>query len=327
MEYTGGQANDREFDIASLGILVFDTFGKTIERFPEKGTSLFFDTLQMHPGGCAYNTGVDAARLGLKVAVLGKLGTDSFGDIIVQNLKNEGVDIRGVRRTDESNTAFSFIMIPDDGQRRIYTTSGIINSYGYQDIDLSIVMKSHILHIAGASLMPSLDGEPTVELLRTAQENGVMTSMDPVVKEGIENIIIPCLPYLDIFLPNSDESFYITGLKEPEQQLEFYLKAGVKHAGIKMGHKGCLISDGKSIYRFGVYDVPVVDTCGAGDAFYAGFLYGMKHKWDIIQSTKFATAAASFCIRSIGTTTVIPCISDVLDFIGSHELEYEICSF
>ena len=110
-------------------------------------------------------------------------------------------------------------------------------------------------------------------------------------------------------------------------QLRFYIEAGVKLAGIKMGHKGCIVSDGKSIYSFGVYDIPVIDTCGAGDAFYAGFLYGVKNGWDVIRSTEFATATASFCVRSIGTTTVIPEASVVCDFIDSHILQYKIYSY
>ena len=68
----------REIDVACLGVLVLDVFGKRIDRFPAKGTSEYFDTLEIHPGGCAYNTGVDAARLGLRVSVLGMLGADSL---------------------------------------------------------------------------------------------------------------------------------------------------------------------------------------------------------------------------------------------------------
>lgn len=91
-----------------------------------------------------------------------------------------------------------------------------------------------------------------IDLLRFARANGVLTSMDPVVKPGISDIIIPCLPYLDVFLPNSDESFHITGLKEPEEQLRFYLDAGVRLVGIKIGGEGCLISNGKDIFQVSV---------------------------------------------------------------------------
>lgn len=312
-----------EFDLISLGILVFDVFGKSINEFPEKGTSLFFDTLQTHPGGCAYNTGVDSARLGLRVAVFGKLGNDSFGDIIAQNLQNEGVDIAGVKRVCNANTAFSFIMVPDDGQRRIYTSFGANCSYCPEDIHRERILKSRILHVAGASLLPRLDGEPAEELLKFAQDNGVLTSMDTIVKRGIGDIIIPCLKYLDIFIPNNDESYYITGYKEPEKQLRFYVESGVRLAGIKMGHRGCMVSDGKTIYKIGVYDVPVVDTCGAGDAFIAGFLYGTIQGWDLLKAAQFATTTSNISVGAIGATTAVPDAGTVLDFMKNNRLNYE----
>jgi sugar/nucleoside kinase (ribokinase family) len=70
-----------------------------------------------------------------------------------------------------------------------------------------------------------------------------------------------------------------------------------------MGEKGVLISDGKEKFELGAYKVPVVDTCGAGDAFIAGFIYGILNEWDLYESAKFATATAGFCVQYDGATT------------------------
>jgi sugar/nucleoside kinase (ribokinase family) len=314
-------SRDRDFDLSCLGILVLDVFGSPINCFPQKGTSEYFDRMEIHPGGCAYNTGVDSARLGMKTCILGKVGTDPFGDIILNSMEKENIDISKVTKSDDSSTAFSFVMVPDDGHRRIYHSYGVNTFFSLVDVCTKTIASSSILHIAGASLMPSLDGEPTVELLQFAKMNGVVTSMDPVVKPGIKDLILPCLQYLDVFLPNNDESFYITGLSDPMKQLEFYTKRCPGITGIKLGSKGCLISDGERILRLGVYDVPVVDTCGAGDAFIAGFLYGVLQGWGIEITARFATAAASFCVQSIGATTAIPGAQDVLKYIKENELE------
>ena len=167
--------------------------------------------------------------------------------------------------------------------------------------------------------MPALDGSPTVELLRFARENGTLTSLDPVVRTGCAEAILPCLPHLDVFLPNCDESVCITGLSRPADQLQFYLDAGARIVGIKLGEKGCLVGNAKETVRMGVYDVPVIDTCGAGDAFVAGFLYGLLQNWDMRHCALFATATAAFCVRSIGTTTAIPPARTVLDFMEHRE--------
>ena len=187
------------------------------------------------------------------------------------------------------------------------------------DVGRHIIAGSKVLHVAGASLMPALDGIPTVELLRFARANGTLTSLDPVVRKGSADVILPCLPYLDVFLPNCDESIHITGLHRPEDQLRFYLDAGARLVGIKLGEKGCLVSNGKDVVRLGIYGVPVVDTCGAGDAFVAGFLYGLSQDWGMRRCAIFATATAAFCVRAIGTTTGIPSAKTVLDFMEQKE--------
>lgn len=317
---TSRQPDGTGHDLACLGILVLDVFGKPIDRFPEKGTSDYFDTMEIHPGGCAYNTGVDAARLGLKVSVLGKVGTDAFGDVMTRHLEQERVDTSGVCRSGESNTAFSFVMVPEDGQRRLYHTMGVNRTYAIPDVDRAIIAASKILHVAGASLLPSLDGAPTVELLREAQSQGVITSLDPVFKPGIAEVILPCPPHLDIFLPNRDESVDITGLNDPMEQLRFYLDKGVGVVGIKLGPQGLLMGDGSKTLRAGIYDVPVVDTCGAGDAFVAGYLYGVTQGWAMEASARFATATAAFCVQAVGATTAIPGADHVVKFMAEHEL-------
>jgi len=310
---------NKKYDLACLGILVLDVFGKPIEKFPEKGTSEYFDTMEIHPGGCAYNTGVDGARLGMRVSVLGKVGKDSFGDIMVQSLRKEGVNTSGVRCSDETNTAFSFVMIPEDGQRRLFHTFGVNRTYSSTEVSKDIIRCSRIFHIAGASLLPALDGKPIVELLRFAQQNKILTSLDPVVRKDIADLILPCLPHLDIFLPNNDESVHITGLKTPEDQLHFYLDAGAKVVGIKLGQDGVLVGNGKDTLRLPAFKVPVVDTCGAGDAFVAGFLYGTLQEWNLEKTALFASATAAFCVQAIGATTAIPISEQVLTFINERK--------
>jgi sugar/nucleoside kinase (ribokinase family) len=232
-------ANKKNIDLTCLGILVLDALAKTINEFPSEGTSVYYDSVQLLPGGCAYNTGVDAKRWGLTVSIQGKVGNDPFGDIIINFLKKENISTDKIARGEE-NTAFSFVMIPNNGQRRIYNTQGANTAFGLDDIDFDTVKDSKVMHIGGSSLMPKLDGAPTIELLKFCRENSVITSMDPVFKIGIADLIVPALPYLDIFLPNTEESEHITGLKKPEDQLNFYLNKGCWDHGCKNGRKGCV---------------------------------------------------------------------------------------
>lgn len=305
--------NIKSIDLTCIGILVLDALGKTINEFPAEGTSAYFDSMQLLPGGCAYNTGVDAKRLGLTVSIQGKVGNDPFGDVVLDFLKKENISADKIARGKE-NTAFSFIMIPDSGQRRIFNTQGANKTFCLDDVDFDSIKDSKVMHIGGSSLMPKLDGAPTIELLKFCKDNNVITSMDPVFKTGIAHVIVPALPYLDIFLPNTEESEHITRLKKPEDQLNFYLDKGVGIAGIKMGEKGALISNGKEKFELGIYGVQVADTCGAGDAFIAGFIYGMLNEWELYTIAKFATATAAHCVTSDGATSGVTDADRIREF-------------
>jgi sugar/nucleoside kinase (ribokinase family) len=116
-------------------------------------------------------------------------------------------------------------------------------------------------------------------------------------------------------------------LKDPEEQLRFYIESGVKVAGIKMGPEGSMISDGKTIYKIGVYDVPVVDTCGAGDAFIAGFLYGNVQGYDLLETSRFATAVSNISVGAIGATTAIKKKKKVREFMQNNRLDYEAYAY
>lgn len=308
----------KNIDLTCVGILVLDVIGKTINKFPAEGTTEYFDSMELFPGGCAYNTGVSAKRLGLTVSIQGKIGNDLYGNILLDFLQKENVPTNYIAKGKES-TGYSFVMIPDSGQRRIYSTPGAINTFCLNDIDFNSIKDSKILHIAGSSLMPQFDGAQTVELLKFCKTNNVLTSMDPVFKKDIADVIVPTLPYLDIFLPNNDESEFITGLKDPEDQLNFYLDKGVGIAGIKMGEKGVLISNGKEKLEVGIYKVDIADTCGAGDTFIAGFLYGILNEWELNKIAKFATATAAHCVQSIGATTGIIKADKILKFMSENE--------
>lgn len=306
-------------DLVCLGILVVDAVGKPIDTFPAKGTSVYFDSLEMHPGGCAFNTSVAAARLGLRTGVLGIVGRDVFGDLVLDTLRKEGVATTGVRHS-TGPTAFSFVMVTEDGQRRIFHTAGANQGYSGDDINRDVLKTGRALHIAGAGLLPAINRDVLIETLQWCQNHGVLTSLDPVFKPDIADCVLPCLPHLDLFLPNGDESVLITGLSDPSDQLRFYLDRGARTVGIKLGDQGCLLSDGHECLRLGVYPVPVVDTCGAGDAFIAGFLYGKQAGWNLARTATFATATAAFCVTAIGATAGIPDADTVSRFIKEHTL-------
>src|SRR5436190_5718151 len=104
-------------DVVCLGILVADVIARPVARLPEAGTLAFVDEIELRGGGCALNTASCLARLGLRSAALGKIGTDVFGDFVLRLLRERGVAAEGVARDAEHATSASVALVDRSGER------------------------------------------------------------------------------------------------------------------------------------------------------------------------------------------------------------------
>ncbi len=309
-------------EVTCLGILVADVVGKPIDTYPERGRLNLVERMELHSGGCAANTGVSLAKIGVKTAVIGKVGNDGFGDFLVQVLKKHGIDTRGVKRDEKEATSATMVMVHSDGERSFLHYIGANAALRLEDVDMEIVRQSKVLHIAGALVMPGIDGEPTAELLRKAKEMGVVTSFDTVwnATSGWMNTIRPCLPYVDYMIPSIEEAKMLTGKEDPEEIAQVFLDHGVKVVGLKMGERGCYIRSQDARITIPRYQVQAVDALGAGDAFAAGFLTGVVKGWDLEQTGRFANAVGALCVTALGATTGVRSLQETLEFMQKTPL-------
>jgi len=304
-------------DVICLGIFVADVLAKPITKIPDRGKLELFDEMELHTGGCANNTAIGLARLGISAGAMGKVGEDGFGDFVINNLRRNGVDTRGIRRTDEANTSLTFVMIAPDGERSFLHYIGANGTIKPEDIDFGLIGESRILHIGGFFLMPGFDGEPTVQVLKKAKEMGVTISLDTAwdSRGNWMKLLEPCLPYVDIFLPSIEEAKMLSGKEDPEEISLFFLDYGIEIVGLKMGEEGSYVRTRDETVREPAYKVNVVDATGAGDAFVAGFLAGYIMGWDLKRCVRLANATGAACVTAIGTTAGIRDLDQVLSII------------
>jgi len=292
-------------DVCCLGILVADVFGSPIDEIPPRGSLRLFDHMELHIGGCAANAGIAMAKLGLKTSVLGKVGDDVFGTFVVNTLKNAGIDARGVVVDGKASTAFTFVIVGADGQRRFLHTMGANATLCEGDVSLDILKQAKILHVAGTMVMPTFDGEQTAHVLQKARAAGVTTCMDTVFNDRIKDympVIGPCLPHLDMFLPSIEEAERVAGASDPAQIVRRIHEKGVGIVAVKLGPKGSYVfGHGEEAY-VPSYRVRVVDTSGAGDCWVAGFLLGQLRGWPLVESARFGNAVAAHCVQAFGCT-------------------------
>lgn len=308
-------------DVVCLGILVADVVGKPVDKWPERGKLELLERMELHSGGCAANTGIDLAKIGIDTAVIGKVGDDGFGDFMVQALVRNGIDPSGVVRDRAEATSATMVMVHGDGERSFIHYIGANAAFVESDVNYDLIKRAKVLHVAGAFLLPGIDGEPTARILKKARELGVITSLDTCwdSKGRWMSLLRPCLDGLDYFLPSFEEAKMIAGRETPEDVAKVLLDAGVKTVGLKMGEAGSYVRTADAEVRAPIYKVDAIDALGAGDSFAAGFLTGVVNGWDLEKTSRFANAVGACCVTALGATTGIRSLDETLEFMRNRK--------
>ena len=306
--------------VVCLGIMVADVVGRPLRTLPAPGRLVLVDEMSLHTGGCAVNTAIGLARLGVPVQVIGKIGLDPFGDFLLRQLDGQSVGTRGVSRDPEIGTSTTMVLVDPDGERRFVHYMGANARLTLDDVDWGIIESASILHVAGALVLPGIDGQPTAELLQRAQAAGVTTFLDTVWDDTGRwmDLLGPCLPHVDYFVPSLAEAQALTGLDDPEDVARALLDRGVGTVGLKMGAGGCLVmGDAGEVLRVPAFEVDAVDATGAGDAFAAGFIAGVWRGWSLERTARFGNAAGALCVTGVGAAGGVRSLPETLAFMES----------
>ena len=310
-------ARDR---VVCIGNLCADAIVRPVDMAKvERGKLHLMDAMSLHTGGCAANPSVDMARMGVPVAVMGRVGEDGFGRFVHQTLAEEGVDITGLRMLKEVPTSASVVMLDASGERTFLHCLGSNATLCEDDIDFSLMDDVKYLFIA-AMLTPALDGEPAARVFQKAQAQGMVTLMDTAWDQTGRwmSAVGPCLPYVDYFLPSIEEAEMISGLRDVPAMAAFFMEKGAGKVAIKLGAQGCYIHDGQREAYITGYKVDAVDTTGAGDSWVAGFITGLRQGWDMEVSARFANAVGAHCVMAVGASAGIKPVADIVAFMEAH---------
>jgi sugar/nucleoside kinase (ribokinase family) len=315
---------EREKPILCLGILVADLVGKPLRAVPEPGRLVLVEEMGLYTGGCATNAATALARLGLPVELMGKIGQDALGDFVLRAMEARRIGTRGVKRDPEAGTSATMVIVDPAGERRFIHYMGANARYTLADVDWGMLAGASILHVAGSLVLPGIDGEPTAELLRRACQMDVVTFLDTVWDDTGRwmQLLEPCLPEIDYFIPSLPEAQAITGLEEPHQVARALLDRGVGTVGLKMGAEGCLVLTGEGEeLRLPAFEVEVIDATGAGDAFAAGFIAGVWQGWPLEKTARFANAVGALCVTGMGANGGVRSLPETLDFMESNPIK------
>lgn len=314
-----------EIDCLCTGILFADVACSPVDHVPRAGELVAPQRIQLGLGGCASNTALDLARLGVKVGASGCVGRDVFGQFIIDELSGGGVDIGGIHRLEEIHTACTMIINVRGEDRRFIASPGANTQFRVDHIPSEWVQQAKVLYIGGYLMLLALETQEMVELLREARSGGTKVLLDVVGladRESFDRVAL-LLPETDVFLPNDDEAAALTGLSDPLEQAARFRDAGAATVVITQGEKGSLLVGDRLRLHAGVYPSEFVGGTGSGDAFDAGFIAGLLAGEDPAGCLRWGSALGASCVRSIGATESVFNREEAEAFMQEHTLEIE----
>lgn len=311
--------------VLSAGIIVADHVCTPITHVPEPGQVVMADRFLLTIGGCAANAAVDLVKMGIPTAVVGRVGDDVFGRVVAELLRDQGVDGSAIQVTQGTDTSQTLIVNVAGQDRRFIHSFGANARFTAADIPLDRVRQSRVLYLGGYLLMDGLLAPELATVFAAARQAGVRTVLD-VVTPGPGNYLprlAPLLPHVDVFLPNNHEAELICGRKDPVEQAEFFHRLGAGTAVITLGGDGSILVTRGLRLHAGVYPVPFVDGSGGGDAFDAGYIFGLLNDYSTEDCLRVASALGASCVRAIGTTPGVFTRAECETFVRQHTLKVE----
>jgi sugar/nucleoside kinase (ribokinase family) len=307
--------------VACLGVHIVDILARPIASPPLAGGRHMVDEVRITAAGTAAGTSVDLAKLGIETVVLGAIGDDELGELLVQTLNRHGVDTTRLVRKQDDRTSVSILLIGDDGERQVVVRLPGANSHlSLDDVDFDAIAEADLLHVGGVDVLGKFAGAPLLEVMAFARSRGVPTSLDVLgpCDERIAERLAAALRDADYFLPNADQLTGMTGCSEPAEAAAALRRLGVGCVVATLGADGSLVSSDRGEAFLPAFDVPVVDTTGCGDAFAAGFIVGVLSGRDEQSAAWLGTAAAAQVVQGLGSDAGIRDLDSTLALLAEH---------
>jgi ribokinase len=300
--------------IAVVGSSNMDLVVKS-ERIPAVGETILGGDFIMVPGGKGANQAVAAAKLGVEVFFIAKLGNDIFAEHSLSNFKKEGVNTKYVMQTNEAPSGVALIMVDDAGNNVIVVAPGANSRL------LSADVKSAESDIASCGAVVAQLEVPieTIEFAAQLANNlKVPFVLDPAPARELGADL---LRMVDVLTPNETEARILTGIEVTDEESarvasENLLQRGVKAVILTMGGKGFLLDDGDEKKLVSAQKVDAVDSTAAGDAFTGSLAAGLAQGKTLLDAALFANYVAALSVTKMGAQSSMPTLGDVEAFMS-----------
>ena len=318
---------EKEVDIVALGELLID--------FTEAGKSSSGKKLfEQNPGGAPANLLTVAAHMGYQTEFIGKVGADMHGDFLKKTLEEEGIGTRYLIQDESFFTTLAFVEIAENGERHFSFSRkpGADTQLRAEELNQQLLENCKIFHFGALSLTNEPSRTATIEAVKGAKAAGVLISYDPNYRESLwfdkqtaVSQMKSMIPYADIMKVSDEELVLLTGVEDYNKAVTQLLELGPKLVAVTLGSDGVLLAREYKREKVEGFKVNAIDTTGAGDSFWGGFLseYLKQEKsleeftWEEIKNCAvYGNATAALCVQRRGGIPDIPKKKEVEQFIN-----------
>lgn len=298
--------------ISVVGSIHMD-FTVVTDHLPASGETVIGDAFKMSPGGKGANQAVSSSRLGAKVCMVGRVGRDYLGTLLLKNLRKNGVNTDYVIRDSSAYTGLALITVDNQGRNSITVAPGTDALVTKEDVDRAMPM---IARSSALLLQLEIPMDVVVYAAEEASTRGVKVFLNPAPFKPIPEELYR---NLYVLTPNEVEVTALAGinLKETEALEEVglgLLEKGAKNVVITMGSRGAFLVTSKKHVLVPAYKVKVVDTTGAGDAFNAALAVSVTEGSSLKEAVRFANLVAACKVTKLGAQEGLPKRTEVMDF-------------
>lgn len=309
MRFSIGLPKDGEFDVVGFGLNAVDHL-VTVPRYPAFNTKTRLIEHQQLAGGQVSSAMVGLQRLGLSASYIGKVGDDYEGRLLIGSLLSEGVECAGVIVAPGARTQSAVIIIEQfSGERTILWHHDEGTRIAPDEIEQAAITRARVLHLDG------YDTQAAIQAARWAHEAGMAVTMDlDTAYRGLDEL----LPLVDFLIMSHGLANELSGVMDERAALkQLHERFGCYLVAMTQGARGALAFVEDQFIASPAFRPPVCrDTTGAGDAFRAGFIYGLVQGLSVEETMRTANAVAALKCRELGARAALPSAEELQRFLA-----------
>ena len=304
--------NNKEIDVFTIGELLVDMISNDYDDS--------FDCSQYTKcfGGSPANIAMNIKRLGGNSALSSAVGNDGLGDFLINHLKNNNIDTRYISKV---NNSTSMVLVSKSKTTPVpIFYRGADYNLQYDDNIEYALKNCKIVHFSCWPISQKNSRQTIEKVIDKAKENNILIGFDPNYHEmiweknhnGLE-YIKNIISKVDIVKPSEVDAERIFGCDTPKKQVKKFIDLGAKLVIMTLGKDGAIVTNGDETLTFKTFATEIVDTTGAGDAFWSGFYTGLTKSYSLKDSLNLGFATSAFKLKHVGAIANLPTIEEIKD--------------